>query len=163
MNKKEVNDNTNLTTMNIFLLLVAMLFFIPSSDASINWIKNNPEKAVTITNNHTKFLSIRCFSFDNDLKMRHLRPWESFQFKFRTHAFFPSSTMFNCSTNMGAFTAFRYDYNCANNTNNKCDWRFDLLHTYRFSPNIQDWELHEYNPNYESLEKGGIVKSKYTN
>lgn len=163
MNKKEVNDNTNLTTMNIFLLLVAMLFFIPSSDASINWIKNNPEKAVTITNNHTKFLSIRCFSFDNDLKMRHLRPWESFQFKFRTHAFFPSSTMFNCSTNMGAFTAFRYDYNCANNTNNKCDWRFDLLHTYRFSPNIQDWELLEYNPNYESLEKGGIVKSKYTN
>ncbi|KAM7490965.1 hypothetical protein LguiA_033886 [Lonicera macranthoides] len=141
MNKKEVNHNMNFTTMNVFLLLVAMLFFIPTSNATINWIKSKPEKAVTITNNHTNFLSIRCFSFDTDLKMHHLRPWEGFGFKFRVHAFFPASTMFNCSTNMGAFTAFRYDYDCASSTNNRCDWRFDLLHTYRFATDIQDWEL----------------------
>ncbi|KAM7494168.1 hypothetical protein LguiB_028777 [Lonicera macranthoides] len=140
--------------MSIFLLLGAMLFLTPISDASL--FKNHM-KGVLVMNNHTNILSIRCFSFDDDLETHHLKPSEQFGFKFRLHAILPTSTMFNCSTNMGAFVAFRYDYECAIDTSNKCEWRFDLNQTYRYSQELQDWVAFEYNPNYESLERGGVI------
>ncbi|KAK4349581.1 hypothetical protein RND71_032336 [Anisodus tanguticus] len=120
------------------------------------------EKVVVITNNHTNYLSVRCFSFDNDGKVQHLNTMGSFNITVKIRKLFSSSTMWNCSTNMGTFVAFKYDYGCVDRLK-PCEWRFDENFTYRYSPKEEEWVAHEYNPNYESLTRGGVIKGYYVN
>ncbi|PHU08666.1 hypothetical protein BC332_20526 [Capsicum chinense] len=116
------------------------------------------EKIVVITNNHTNYLSIRCFSFDNDGgDVKHLNAMGTFNITIKIRKFFPTSTMFNCSTNMGTFIAFKSSYQCVGHSE-PCQWRFDENYTYRYDPKDKEWVLKEYNPNYESLARGGVIK-----
>lgn len=145
-------------TMHTSILLAVVLIFIPVSDAF--WNKGEMIR-LNIQNNHTNYLSIRCFSFERTEKVQHLDGGQHFNFTFRTNSLFPSQTMYNCSTNMGAFVAYRFDYFCA--TSSACNWRFDLNQTYLLEPISGNWRAMDYNPNYESLERGGVVEAKYTN
>uniref|UniRef100_A0A3Q7HGP8 S-protein homolog n=1 Tax=Solanum lycopersicum TaxID=4081 RepID=A0A3Q7HGP8_SOLLC len=120
------------------------------------------KKIVVITNNHTNYLSVRCFSFEDDGNVKHLSTMSSFNITVKVKNFFSSSTMYNCSTNMGTFVAFKYDYGCVSRST-PCEWRFDENFTYRYSPKDQKWVAHEYNPNYESLTRGGVIKGYYVN
>ncbi|KAM3270849.1 hypothetical protein P3S67_029051 [Capsicum chacoense] len=121
------------------------------------------EKIVVITNNHTNYLSIRCFSFDNDGgDVKHLNAMGSFNITVKIRKFFPTSTMFNCSTNMGTFIAFKSSYQCVGHSE-PCQWRFDENYTYRYDAKDKEWVLKEYNPNYESLARGGVIKGYYVN
>ncbi|KAK3037658.1 hypothetical protein RJ639_030435 [Escallonia herrerae] len=147
-------------SMHACLLLLALLLFIPNSETSLF---TPVQKTVIITNNHTNYLSVRCFLFDNSYPVHHLKSKELFGFRFRPNSVFPSMTMFNCSTNMGAFVAYKYDYDCASDPSNKCEWRFDQNQTYLYHESMGEWVALDYNPNYESLEKGGVVKGRYTN
>ncbi|CAI9095182.1 OLC1v1031066C1 [Oldenlandia corymbosa var. corymbosa] len=121
---------------------------------------------VSITNNHTKILTVRCFGFydENTTRTRrmHLKPNEGYSFNVTPHRFFPSSTMYNCSTNMGVFMAYRYRDNCTLKPFKVCEWKFDETQTYR-KTDSGTWEAIDYNPNYESLGRGGVVKGYFTN
>ncbi|KAK6781676.1 hypothetical protein RDI58_019472 [Solanum bulbocastanum] len=46
--------------------------------------------------------------------------------------------MFNCSTNMGTFMAFKSSYECVSHSMT-CEWRFDENFTYRYSPMEEEW------------------------
>ncbi|CAK9136064.1 unnamed protein product [Ilex paraguariensis] len=156
--------NTATTTItHISFLLIAALFFVPVSEASIFSWRKRPLKTVTLTNNHTNYLSVRCYNFNDALRLQHLKPNQQFKFNFQVNGLLASTAMYNCSTNMGVFVSYRHDYMCGNDTINKCDWKFDLKGTYRYSPTLGDWEFFDYNPNYESLFRGGVVQNKYTN
>uniref|UniRef100_M1CUM8 S-protein homolog n=1 Tax=Solanum tuberosum TaxID=4113 RepID=M1CUM8_SOLTU len=120
------------------------------------------EKIVVITNNHTNYLSVRCFSFDDDGEVKHLNTMGSFNITIKIKKFLPTSTMFNCSTNMGTFVAFNSHYECVSHSG-PCEWRFDENFTYRYSPKEKEWVAREYNPNYESLTRGGVIKGYYVN
>ncbi|MCD7469148.1 hypothetical protein HAX54_007985 [Datura stramonium] len=120
------------------------------------------QKVVFITNNHTNYLSVRCFSFDDDGIVKHLNAMGSFNITVKIKKFFPTSTMYNCSTIMGTFIAFKSDYECVSHSA-PCEWRFDENFTYRYSPTDEEWVVHEYNPNYESLTRGGVIKGYYVN
>ena len=147
----------------IFAVLVSLLLLLPVSEGSI-W-NRGPKITVTVENNHTNYLSIRCFSFEKSEKVQHLKTGAQFSFTFPTNSLFPSATMVNCSTNMGVFVAYKFDYHCKKIR--KCDWRFDLNQSYMLEPSASNWAPTwipmDYNPNYESLERGGVVEAKYTN
>ncbi|KAK4374146.1 hypothetical protein RND71_004823 [Anisodus tanguticus] len=138
--------------------IILFLFMINVSNVAAEL----PEKIVVITNNHTNYLSIRCFSFDEDANVHHLNTMGSFNITIKIRNFFPTSTMWNCSTNMGTFVAFKYSYGCVSRSM-PCEWRFDENFTYRYSPKEEEWVAHEYNPNYESLTRGGVIKGYYVN
>ncbi|EPS62639.1 hypothetical protein M569_12151, partial [Genlisea aurea] len=121
------------------------------------------EKTVVVTNNHTNYLSLRCFSFDNDYTVVHLQTWGQYRFRFNTRVFYASSTMFNCSTNMGTFVAYRYDYECSDWRFETCDWRFDEESAYIWHPKSKTWATYEYDPNYESLNRGGVIQGYFAN
>ncbi|KAL7111887.1 hypothetical protein ACP275_05G117600 [Erythranthe tilingii] len=143
----------------LFLLLNAA--FIPAVYA-----KNEEQptgKLIVLTNNHTNYLSIRCFSFDNEFDVTHLRSWGQYKFRVRKRVVYPSSTMFNCSTNMGTFVAFKYDYECCKDKYQTCDWRFDEDGAYRWDPKMLTWISVDYAPNYESLNRGGVIKGYFAN
>ncbi|KAL3500062.1 hypothetical protein ACH5RR_039155 [Cinchona calisaya] len=142
-----------------FLQLIAMLLIIPSSAEA----KLAKKKDIYITNNHTNILTVRCFSFNDEIPRRHLRPNETFNFTVTHNIIFPSLSMYNCSTNMGVFIAYRYDYKCSDESVKSCDWRFDERRTYHYINETQTWEAYDYNPNYESLGRGGVVKGYFTN
>ncbi|KAG5589284.1 hypothetical protein H5410_039798 [Solanum commersonii] len=59
------------------------------------------EKIVVITNNHTNYLSVRCFSFDEDGDINHLNTMGNFNITVKIRKFISTSTMFNCSTTHG--------------------------------------------------------------
>ena len=140
-----------------FLLVVAhAVLFLQSTDAST-------PKNVVVTNNHTNYLSIRCFSFNNEYEVKHLAPWEHFEFSLTKSKIYPSSTMFNCSTNMGTFVAFKYDYECSVGKYDTCDWRFDENNAYRWEPKSNIWVTADYAPNYESLDRGGVIQGYFAN
>ncbi|KAM3270851.1 hypothetical protein P3S67_029053 [Capsicum chacoense] len=143
----------------ITLTTILFLFMI-----NINVSAGLPdEKIVVVTNNHTNYLSIRCFSFDDDGgDVKHLNAMGTFNITVKIRKFFPTSTMFNCSTNMGTFIAFKSSYQCVSHSE-PCQWRFDENYTYRYNPVDKEWVLHEYNPNYESLSRGGVIKGYYVN
>ncbi|KAL3645768.1 hypothetical protein CASFOL_010948 [Castilleja foliolosa] len=115
---------------------------------------------VVVTNNHTNYLSIRCFSFDNFFDVIHLPAGGKYKFRVRKRLIYPSSTMFNCSTNMGTFVAYKYDYECAKEYKT-CDWRFDEDSAYNWQGG--QWCTYDYAPNYESLNRGGVVKGYFAN
>ncbi|KAH6784774.1 hypothetical protein C2S52_009733 [Perilla frutescens var. hirtella] len=120
-------------------------------------------KRVVITNNHTNFLSVRCFSFEDDFTVNHLPPWGQYAMKVSKRVVYPSATMFNCSTNMGTFVAFKYDYECVKDEYEKCDWRFDEDSAYRWEPKLNVWAAVDYAPNYESLNRGGVIRGYFAN
>ncbi|KAL6955724.1 hypothetical protein U1Q18_041305 [Sarracenia purpurea var. burkii] len=156
------NDNG----ISFITLQIAALFFfsflssfiIPMSDASF-W--RSPQKTVTIQNIDKIEIIVRCFSFDDDRPVQNLKPQEEYSFVFRQSVILPLSTMWNCSTHVGTFTVFRDEYDCNKNESNACKWKFNLQEVYRFSPKHGDWIAYEYNPNYESLRRGGVVKGQY--
>ncbi|CAN4077217.1 unnamed protein product [Withania somnifera] len=86
----------------------------------------------------------------------------SFNITVKIRKFFPSSTIYNCSTNMGTFVAFQYQYSCVSRST-PCEWRFDENFAYRYSTKLESWNAYEYNPNYESLTRGGVIKGYYVN
>lgn len=147
----------------IFAVVLSLLLLLPVSEGSL-W-NRGPKITVSVQNNHTNYLSIRCFSFESSEKVRHLDAGEQFSFTFATNSLFPSATMVNCSTNMGVFVAYRFDYHCKKVR--KCEWKFDLNQSYLLEPSASNWAPTwipmDYNPNYESLERGGVVEAKYTN
>lgn len=142
---------------NFIILLTAILVFVPSSEASF-W--QSPQKTVNVRNWNKTQISIRCFSFDDERKVVHLKPQEAFSFTFRQSMIFPSSTMWNCSTTQGTIITFKNDYDCNKNRNNLCTWRFSVKEAYRYSPEYKKWIRYEYNPDYESLSRGGVVKGQ---
>lgn len=148
-----------MTSINatFLLLLMAAAFLLLQSDAETS------PKNIVLTNNHTNYLSIRCFSFNNEFDVKHLPPWGQFQFTVRMSTIYPSSTMFNCSTNMGTFVAFRYNYECSMGNYDTCEWRFDENNAYRWEPKSNIWVLADYAPNYESLDRGGVIKGYFAN
>ncbi|KAL8133503.1 hypothetical protein AgCh_008824 [Apium graveolens] len=147
----------------IFAVVVSLLLLLPVSEGSL-W-NRGPKIEVSVQNNHTNYLSIRCFSFERSEKVQHLKAGQQFSFTFPTNSIFPSATMVNCSTNMGVFVAYKFDYHCKKMR--KCEWRFDLNQSYLLEPSASNWAPTwipmDYNPNYESLERGGVVEAKYTN
>ncbi|OIT37044.1 hypothetical protein A4A49_58136 [Nicotiana attenuata] len=147
-----ITSTTTIMTMLLFFLI----------DVSTVAAGFPDTKTVVVTNNHTNYLSIRCFSFDDDGEVRHLNKMGSFNISVEIRKFFPSSTMYNCSTNMGTFVAFRSDYECISHST-PCEWRFDEEFTYLYNPKDEEWVIHEYNPNYESLKRGGVIKGYYVN
>ncbi|KAL8513646.1 hypothetical protein ACS0TY_012943 [Phlomoides rotata] len=138
------------------VLLVAATFLLLQTDAS-------RLKTVVVQNNHTNYLSIRCFSFVIDDYVKHLAPKEQFKTNVENNPFYPSATMFNCSTNMGTFVAVKYDYECNMENYYSCDWKFDENYAYRWEPKSNIWVATEYAPNYESLERGGVIKGYFAN
>ncbi|KAL3619144.1 hypothetical protein CASFOL_036714 [Castilleja foliolosa] len=119
---------------------------------------------VVLTNNHTNYLSIRCFSFNDDFSVIHLPAGGQYKFRVRKRLIYPSSTMFNCSTNMGTIIAYKYNYVCAKKQYKTCDWRFDEDKAYRWEPEpTPGWYAHNYSPNYESLNRGGVVQGYFAN
>ncbi|CAN4077216.1 unnamed protein product [Withania somnifera] len=138
----------------ILLLLLMMSINVAAGLADV--------KTVVITNNHTNYLSIRCFSFDEDGTIKHLNTMGSFNITVKIRKFFPSSTIYNCSTNMGTFVAFQYGYGCVSRST-PCEWRFDENFTYRYNSKQERWNAYEYNPNYESRTRGGVIKGYYIN
>ncbi|PIN20128.1 hypothetical protein CDL12_07185 [Handroanthus impetiginosus] len=147
------------TTVCATFLLIAFLLHISITHAKLN----ANEKIVVVTNNHTNYLSIRCFSFDNDFDVTHLPSWGQYKFRVRKRVVYPSSTIFNCSTNMGTFVAFKYDYECSKDKYDTCDWRFDEESAYRWDPKLNTWVAYDYAPNYESLNRGGVIKGYFAN
>ncbi|KAL8503472.1 hypothetical protein ACS0TY_022283 [Phlomoides rotata] len=145
---------------DVFLVLVLFLVvpatFLLQSDASRS-------KTVVVTNNHTNYLSIRCFSFVEDEVVKHMAPREQFVTNVKKNPFYPSATMFNCSTNIGTFVAVKYDYECNMENHYSCDWRFDEDYAYRWEPKSNIWVATEYAPNYESLDRGGVIKGYFAN
>ncbi|KAK4354964.1 hypothetical protein RND71_027158 [Anisodus tanguticus] len=152
--------------MNIITLTQSMtlLIFVVINFSHIEVTSRSPpnEKLVVVKNNHTNYLSIRCFSFDDYLSIKHLKSNEEFSFKVNIRTIFPTATMFNCSTNMGTFMAFRSNYQCVTDSD-PCQWMFDENFTYRYHSKDKELALYEYNPNYESLTRGGIMKGFYVN
>ncbi|OIT32946.1 hypothetical protein A4A49_64085 [Nicotiana attenuata] len=140
-------------------IMAMLLFMINASNVAAGFPLI---KTVVVTNNHSNYLSIRCFSFDDDGQVRHLNKMGSFNISVKIRKFFPSSTMYNCSTNMGTFVAFRFDYECVSYST-PCEWMFDEDYTYLYNPKDEEWAIHEYNPNYESLKRGGVIKGYYVN
>ncbi|OIT32945.1 hypothetical protein A4A49_20288 [Nicotiana attenuata] len=149
-----------IATLTSTIMTIEMLFFMVNVS---NVAARFPDiKTVVVTNNHTNYLSIRCFSFDDDGQVKHLNKMGSFNISVKIRNFFPSSTMYNCSTNMGTFVAFQSDYECISHST-PCEWRFDERFTYLYNPKDEEWVAHEYNPNYESLKRGGVIKGYYVN
>lgn len=146
-----------------FVVLVAaasvLLLHVPPTHASLK----AKTKLVVLTNNHTNYLSVRCFSFDDTFNVSHLAPWGQSKFRVTKRVIYPSSTMFNCSTNMGTFMAFKYDYECMSDEFEICDWRFDEEGAYRWEPKSNIWAGVDYSPNYESLSRGGVIKGYFAN
>lgn len=147
---------------SVLLLVVAAAAILLLPDPT-NASMGTTAKLVVVTNNHTNFLSIRCFSFDNAYTVNHLPPWGQYQFKVKRGIMYPSTTMFNCSTNMGTFVAYRYNYECAKAEYEKCDWRFDEDGAYRWEPKLNVWRPVDYSPNYESLDRGGVIQGYFAN
>ncbi|KAL2527668.1 Uncharacterized protein Adt_12722 [Abeliophyllum distichum] len=147
------------------LLLVTFLFLVPTSTAlgKDEEKENKKTKLVVVTNNHTNYLSVRCFSFDDEFNVVHLKPWAQFKFKVHIRKIYPSATMFNCSTNMGTFVAFKYNYHCSQDIYESCDWRFDEENVYRWNPKLKTWFSYNYDPNYESLSRGGVIRGYFAN
>lgn len=139
------------------LLIIALLLTIPTSQAT------EKRKRVVITNNHTNYLSLRCFSFDTAFKAQHLQAMQKYTFSFPVGSFFPYATMYNCSTNMGVFIAYSYDDECAKPEYDSCDWMYDEDRTYHWLPKTEKWKPYDYNPNYESLARGGVIQGYYAN
>ncbi|KAL2531421.1 Uncharacterized protein Adt_04772 [Abeliophyllum distichum] len=163
--KEEERHVTTTSVINIAtVLLVTFILLVPASNALGN-DKDEKEKTklVVVTNNHTNYLSIRCFSFDEDFNVVHLKPWAQFKFKVHIRKIYPSATMFNCSTNMGTFVAFKYNYHCSQDLYDSCDWRFDEENVYRWNPKLKTWISYYYDPNYESLNRGGVIKGYFAN
>ncbi|GFP87627.1 hypothetical protein PHJA_000906400 [Phtheirospermum japonicum] len=71
--------------------------------------------------------------------------------------------MFNCSTNMGTFIAYKYNYKCAEKTYKTCDWRFDEDSAYRWGPKQRQCYAYVFAPNYESLNRGGVINGYFAN
>ncbi|CAN4077306.1 unnamed protein product [Withania somnifera] len=149
---EEATILATITSTTTILLLLMMNINVSNVAAGLP-----DQKIVVITNNHTNYLSIRCFSFDDDNVVKHLHTMETFNITVKIRNFFPTSTMYNCSTNMGTFIAFKSDYECVSRSV-PCEWRFDENYTYRYNPTDEEWTLHEYNPNYESLARGGVIE-----
>lgn len=145
----------------LLFFLIALFLILPTSQATGR--SAHKLKRVVLTNNHTNYLSVRCFSFDTEFKAQHLKSMQKYTFTFPVRTVFPSATMFNCSTNMGVFVAYKYDYQCADPKYDSCDWIYDEDRTYHWIPKTQIWEAVDYSPNYESLVRGGIIKGYYTN
>lgn len=144
-------------TVTIFIFFCINIF---SNIEATSRLPN--EKLVVVKNNHTNYLTIRCFSFDDSFPLNHLKSNQEFSFKVNIRRVFPTATMFNCSTNMGTFVAFRSDYQCVTDPE-PCQWMFDENFTYLYSSKDKEWVLNEYNPNYESLKRGGVMKGYYVN
>ncbi|TMX03896.1 hypothetical protein EJD97_013038 [Solanum chilense] len=151
-----IDESLDVTMTRLWIALVCIQGVISSPTGLPD------KKIVVITNNHTNYLSIRCFSFDDDGEVKHLNTMGTFNITVKIKKFFPTSTMFNCSTNMGTFVAFNSHYECVSHSR-PCEWRFDENFTYRHSPKEEKWIAHEYNPNYESLTRGGVIKGYYVN
>ncbi|KAL6544192.1 hypothetical protein OROGR_010689 [Orobanche gracilis] len=151
--------------MRGFILLLVATIVIHVTTATQE--KSKDGKIVVLTNNHTNYLSVRCFSFDDNFDVTHLPSGGQYKFRVRKRLVYPSSTMFNCSTNMGTFVAYKYSYECTKDTHDTCDWRFDEDSAYLWEPtkNIKlgGWEPVDYSPNYESLNRGGVVKGYFAN
>ncbi|VFQ62522.1 unnamed protein product [Cuscuta campestris] len=143
--------------------MVLVAFMVTRPEAAGDAETSSKRKLIVVTNNHTSYLSLRCFSFDNAFDVQHLNSWEQFKFMVDVRVIFPSATMWNCSTNMGTFVAFRHDYACSNHPSNTCQWRFDEHMTYVYDPTVALWVAVEYNPNYESLNRGGVIRGYYVN
>ncbi|KAL3844438.1 hypothetical protein ACJIZ3_001841 [Penstemon smallii] len=141
----------------VVLVLLGAVVLVPGGQAM------SKEKLVVVTNNHTNYLSVRCFSFNDDFDVTHLQPWNQFRFRVRKRLIYPSATMFNCSTNMGTFVAFKFNYECSEDKYDTCDWRFDEDSAYRWDPESKKWTQVDYQPNYESLTRGGVIKGYYAN
>ncbi|KAM3358247.1 hypothetical protein P3S68_021178 [Capsicum galapagoense] len=150
------------TIVTITSTTILFLFVITINISNVS-ARLPDEKIIVITNNHTNYLSVRCFSFDNDGDdVKHLHAMDSFNITVKIRKFFSTSTMYNCSTNMGTFVAFKYNYGCATHSG-PCEWRFDENFTYHYSPKRKQWVVYEYYPNYESLTRGGVIKGYYVN
>ncbi|KZV25538.1 hypothetical protein F511_27523 [Dorcoceras hygrometricum] len=121
------------------------------------------DKKIVITNSHTNYLSLRCFSFEDSFSVVHLKPWQTYVINITIRTVYPSATMFNCSTNMGNFVAYRYDYECSDDKYEACHWRFNENNAYRYEPKSGNWFTYDYDPNYESLTRGGVIKGYYAN
>ncbi|GER26781.1 plant self-incompatibility protein S1 family [Striga asiatica] len=139
----------------ILLLLVAAAAALMADIPGRAHAKPKDEgKTVVLTNNHTNYLSIRCFSFDDNFDVVHLQSGGQYMFKVHKRVIYPSSTMFNCSTNMGTFVAYKYNYDCTSDEYKTCDWKFDEESAYRWEPKQNSWVAFDYSPNYESLNRG---------
>nr|GLL48712.1 hypothetical protein DM860_006432 [Ipomoea trifida] len=141
------------------MTIAVLLFIVPGVKGQAGMTKR-----VEIENNHTSYLSIRCFSFEKSLELKHLAAGEKYTFDLKVRRLFPSATMYNCSTNMGTFVVFRHSYNCASLPEYPvCTWRFDDIMTYLYNPKYHFWGPYEYNPNYESLNRGGVIRGYFVN
>ncbi|MCD7449971.1 hypothetical protein HAX54_002688 [Datura stramonium] len=126
--------------MTVHPLLVPAIFQSNASSSSYNIRYDGGlsyQKFIVITNNHTNYLSVRCFSFNDDGIVKHLNVMGSFNITVKIRKFFPTSTMYNCSTNMGTFVAFKSDYDCVSHSA-PCEWRFDENFIYRYSPTDEE-------------------------
>lgn len=149
--------------INLTMFLTLLIFVVINfSHIEATGRSFSNKKLVVVKNNHTNYLSIRCFSYDDDLSIKHLKSNQEFNFTVNIRTIFPTATMFNCSTNMGTFMAFRSDYQCVTDSE-PCQWMFDENFTYRYGSKDKEWQLYEYNPNYESLTRGGVLRGFYVN
>ncbi|KAK4422479.1 hypothetical protein Salat_1830400 [Sesamum alatum] len=146
-------------TFLLLLLVTVYLLHISTTHAAFA-VK---QKIIVLTNNHTNYLSVRCFSFNNEFDVVHLPSWGQYKFRVKKRYIYPSSTMFNCSTNMGTFIAYKFDYECSKDKYESCDWRFDEDSAYRWEPKVKSWVLYDYAPNYESLNRGGVIQGYFAN
>lgn len=64
---------------------------------------------------------------------------------------------------MGTFVAYKFNYLCSEDTYESCDWRFDEENVYRWDPKMNTWYSYNYDPNYESLTRGGVIKGYFAN
>ncbi|KAG9134184.1 hypothetical protein Leryth_025427 [Lithospermum erythrorhizon] len=157
-NKAKVNRiNCSSTHLLPTFLFILLLNGIPCFVEAIPI-----QKVVRIMNNGTSISSVRCFSFFDDIPTQHLRSKASFSFSVRFTSFFSYSTMYNCSTNLGTFVVYRADHECAR-TDKDCSWMFDDHRAYMYSPKDNTWNMIYYNPNYESVERGGVMKGDNKN
>ncbi|KAL6530853.1 hypothetical protein OROGR_014713 [Orobanche gracilis] len=153
--------------MRRFIILLLVATFVIHVPTTTQTRSEDEGKIVVLTNNHTNYLSVRCFSFDDNFDVTHLPPGGQYKFRVRKRLIYPSSTMFNCSTNMGTFVAYKYSYGCNEDTHKTCDWRFDEDSAYLWEPlknlGLGEWEAVDYSPNYESLNRGGVIKGYFAN
>lgn len=64
---------------------------------------------------------------------------------------------------MGTFVAYKYDYQCSKEEYDTCEWRFDEDSAYMLLPGNGTWTALDYAPNYESLNRGGVIKGYFAN
>ncbi|KAL2527664.1 Uncharacterized protein Adt_12718 [Abeliophyllum distichum] len=147
------------------LLLVTFLFLVPTSTAlgKDEEKENKKTKLVVVTNNHTNYLSIRCFSFNDDFNVVHLKPWAQFKFKVHVRKILSLYNNVQLFDKHGTFVVFKYNYHCSQYLYESCDWRFDEGNAYRWNPKLKTWFSYDYEPNYESLSRGGVIRGYFAN